>query len=234
MVLFSAGIAKAQDPGPPTLGAGETYTSLWSVSYDYQTNGSVRYLIQDPTNKGKWCSIIMSQQDSSTAAGTGRYVYYAYSEDNGATWSGDVLSNVAAQGFPCLTLSNGKPVIARHQSATVGSLVSRDLFFGAFGFENIPGVPTNVTGNLPIWPHIAGTANGNLVMVAAPNNTGAFNGWRTTLNGSTWNPYVDLTTISGPSGNFDVAANSNGKVCIVGTDYNSTSNAMSIFASNDN
>lgn len=235
LVLLSVSVSKAQDPGPPaTLGPGESYTGLWSVSYDYQTNGSVRYLVQDPTNKSKWCAILMSQPDSSTAAGAGRHIYYSYSDDNGATWSSDVLDGVNNQGFPCLTLSNGLPVIARHQSATVGTLVSKDASFGAFGFSNVPGVPVNLTGNLPIWPHISGTANGNLVLVAAPNNTGAFNGWRTTYNGSGWSPYVDLTTISGPSGNFDVAANGNGKVCIIGTDYNSNSNVMRLFASNDN
>lgn len=234
-ILFSIGIAKAQDPGPPTtLQPGETYTGLWSISYDYQTNGSVRYLLQDPSNSSKWLAILMAQPDSTTAAGAGRRVYYSYSEDNGATWSADVLDNSANQGFPCVALSNGKPVIARHVSATVGTIVWQDLFFGAFGFANIPGVPTNLTGNLPIWPHIAGTANGNLVMVAAPNNTGAFNGWRTTYNGSSWSPYFDMGTISGPSGNFDVAANSNGKVCIVGTDYNAGTNVMRIFKSNDN
>ena len=88
LVLLTVSVSKAQDPGPPsTLGPGESYTGLWSVSYDYQTNGSVRYLVQDPTNKSKWCAILMAQPDSSTAAGTGRHIYYSYSDDNGATWS---------------------------------------------------------------------------------------------------------------------------------------------------
>jgi len=222
MLMLSVSLVTAQDPGPPsTLQPGESYTGLWSISYDYQTNGSVRYLVQDPANSKNWCSILMGQPDSTTAVGVGRRVYYAYSDDNGATWTRDILDDASNQGFPCITLSNGVPVIARHVSATVGTLVSKDAFFGAFGFANIPGVPTNLTGNLPIWPHIAGTANGNLVLVAAPNNTDAFFANRTTWNNgsNTWSPYVQMSEISGPSGNFDVGSNSNGKVCIVGVNY---------------
>lgn len=234
VMLLVISVAKAQDPGPPSpLGAGETYTSLWSISYDYQTNGSVRYLLQDPANASNWMAVLMGQPDSTTAAGTGRHVYYAYSSDAGATWTSDVIDVTVNQGFPCVSLSNGIPIIARHQSATVGSLVAKDLFFGAFGFSNVAGVPT-ITGNLPIWPHISGTANGNYVMAAAPNNTGAFNGHRTTYNGTSYSPYVDMSVISGPSGNFDVASNSNGKVCIVGCDYNAGTNVVRIFQSNDN
>ena len=197
MILLSVSVVTAQDPGPPTtLGSGETYTGLWSISYDYQTNGSVRYLVQDPANSNNWCAILMFQPDSTTAAGTGRRVSYSYSEDNGATWTAQILDDAANQGFPCIAMSNGVPVIARHISSTVGTLVMKDLFFGAYGFAELPPTPQNITGNQPIWPHIAGTANGNLVVAAAPNNTGAFNGNRTTFNGTGWSDYAEMSTIS--------------------------------------
>lgn len=234
IALIYSGILSAQTPPPPVLGVNEHYTNLWSVSYDYQTNGSVRYLIQDPANKSKWCAIIMSQQDSANAAGVGRYVYYAYSEDNGNTWTADVLSNTAANGFPCITLSNGLPVISRHVSSAAGCIVSRDLFFGAFGWADVGTIPPITGAAQPIWPHITGTANGNLVNVAAPNATGAFDGQFTTYNGSTWSNYSLLPNISGPSGNFDAAANTNGRACILGIEYNLSTLAMSLFTSNDN
>ncbi|MEO8210956.1 MAG: hypothetical protein ABI840_10370, partial [bacterium] len=140
-LLLFVGVSKAQDPGPPVLGPNEKYTSLWSVSYDYQTNGSVRYLAQDPANPNSWCAIIMSQQDSSTPIGTQRYIYYAYTDDNGSTWGANVLDVSNSEGFPCLTLQNGIPVIAAHKSSALGTFVYRDLQFGGFSFEQITGVP---------------------------------------------------------------------------------------------
>lgn len=235
MILLSVSVVTAQDPGPPsTLGPGENYTGLWSISYDYQTNGSVRYLVQDPANANNWCAILMGQPDSNTAAGTGRRIYYSYSDNNGATWTAQVLDDAANQGFPCITLTNGVPAIARHISSTIGTKVMKDLFFGAFGFAELPDLPTNISGNQPIWPHIAGSANGNLVVAAAPNNTGAFNGNRTTYNGTSWSNYTEMSAISGPSGNFDVASNGNGKVSIVGVEYNNNTLVMSLYSSNDN
>jgi hypothetical protein len=72
-----AGVSTAQVPPNPTLQTGETWTNLYSNSYDYQTNGSVRYFVQDLSNPMNLCAIIMAQQDSSTAAGTERYIYYS-------------------------------------------------------------------------------------------------------------------------------------------------------------
>ncbi|MDQ3021982.1 MAG: T9SS type A sorting domain-containing protein [Bacteroidota bacterium] len=227
--LLIIGVLKAQDPGPPVLGPDEKYTSLWSVSYDYQTNGSVRYLAQDPANGNNWCAIIMSQQDSSTPIGTQRYIYYAYSDDNGSTWGANVLDVSTSMGFPCLTLTNGIPVIAGHRSSALGTFVFKDLQFGGFSFEVIPGVPVPST-TPPIWPHIAGTTNGNLVMAGAENP--ALLGYRTTYTTS-WSPYENLAITNGPSGNFDVAAGPNGKVSIIGTNSNDASQ-FAWYQSNDN
>ncbi len=66
LVFFVTGLLLAQEPPRPILGPGEHYTHLWSVSYDYQTNGSVRYLVQDPADRRGWCAILMAQHDSTT------------------------------------------------------------------------------------------------------------------------------------------------------------------------
>jgi len=230
LMFMISGVLKAQVPPPPVLGPGEKYTTLYSVSYDYQTNGSVRYLVQDPTNAANWCAILMAQQDSNTAAGTGRYIYYAYSGDWGNTWSGGVLDISAAMGFPCMTLSNGLPVIAAHKSSALGSFVYRDIQFGGFGFENIGGIPLP-TATPPIWPHAVGTSNNNIVLVGSPNP--GFVGATSTYNGANWSNFVDIPMISGPSGNYEAAAGAGGKVALIGTDYNGTS-ALNWYRSNDN
>lgn len=212
LFLFFTGISFAQQPPPPTLQPGEKYTNLYSVSYDYQTNGSVRYIVQDPSNASKYCAILMAQQDSNTAAGTQRYVYYAYTEDNGNTWTADVLETTSSWGFPDMTLRNGIPAIAAHRFNT-GTTVFQDLFFGAFGFAQISGLPAGTN-----WPHLSASANGNIIVVGSPNDN-VFVGQSTTYNGSVWSPLLTLPLIGGPSGNFSVASSANGTVGIFGTNY---------------
>jgi hypothetical protein len=161
----------------------------------------------------------MAQQDSNTAAGTGRYIYYAYTDNNGSSWTSNVMSTATSFGFPCITLSNGTTVIACHQSSSVGSIVYKDIVFGGFFFSQITGIPNLPGANQPIWPHIAGTTNGNLVLAASPNDGATFYSQRTTYNGTSWSPYVQDILMGGPSGNYDVASGPNGKVAIIGTDY---------------
>lgn len=227
------GVANAQTPPPPTLGPNEHYTNLWSVSYDYQSNGAVRYLVQDPTNPLNYCAIIMSQQDSNTAAGVGRFIYYSYSDDGGITWTADVITNTAAHGFPCLTMSGGIPVFIAHQSGAVGTRVWKDVIFGGFSLTEITGIQPITGANQPIWPHGAGTTNGNIVIAASPNDGANFFSQRTTYNGSSWGAYIEGSQIGGPSGNYDVAAGPNGKVAVIGYDYINLIN-LTYFESNDN
>ncbi|MBV6480179.1 MAG: hypothetical protein HGGPFJEG_03031 [Ignavibacteria bacterium] len=212
LLIFMFNSISAQQPPPPPLKPGEIYTNLYSVSYDYQTNGSVRYIVQDPTNASKYCAILMAQQDSNTAAGAERYIYYAYSEDNGNTWTTDVLNTTANWGFPDMSLRNGIPVIAMHRFNT-GSSVYQDLFFGAFGFAEIAGLPTGSN-----WPKLTSSSNGNVTVIGSPNDN-VFLGQYTTYNGSSWTPLATLPLIGGPSGNFSAASGANGLVSIFGTNY---------------
>lgn len=203
---------KAQQPPPPPLQSGEVYTNLYSVSYDYQTNGSVRYIVQDPTNASKYCAILMAQQDSNSAVGAQRYIYYAYTEDNGNTWSPDVLNTAFNWGFPDMTLRNGIPLIAMHRFNT-GSSVFQDLSFGAFGFTEITGLPPGSN-----WPKVTSSSNGNITVIGSPNDN-VFLGNYTTYNGSSWTPLTVLPLIGGPSGNFSACSGTNGNVAIFGTNY---------------
>lgn len=232
-LFIIAGVSNAQTPQPPTLGPNETWTNLYSMSYDYQTNGSVRYFVQDPTNSQNLCAIIMAQQDSSTAAGTQRYIYYSYSDNGGSTWTADVINNTASFGFPCLTMREGVTVFAAHQSGTVGTRVWQDVIFGGFSLTELTGMQPITGANQPIWPHIAGTTSGNLVVTAAPNDGTTFFGYTAVYSGSTWGAYAEMPQIGGPSGNFEVTSGANGNVAIIGTDYANAIN-LTYFLSNDN
>ena len=212
LIMLMCSSLNAQQPPPPPLQPGETYTNLYSVSYDYQTNGSVRYIVQDPANASKYCAILMAQQDSNTIAGVQRYIYYAYTEDNGNTWTTDVLETAANWGFPDMSLRNGIPIIAAHRFNT-GTTVFQDLFFGAFGFAQIPGLPVGSN-----WPHLTSSSNGNITVIGSPNDM-VFLGQYTTYNGSSWSPLSTLPLVGGPSGNFSACSGTNGNVAIFGTNY---------------
>ncbi|MDQ3019457.1 MAG: T9SS type A sorting domain-containing protein [Bacteroidota bacterium] len=233
LIIFFQSSLNAQLPPNPPLQPGESWTNLWSISYDFQSNGSIRYLVQDPVNTNQWCSVLMAQQDSNTAAGVRRFIYYSYSGNNGFTWASDFFDVSSSWGFPCLTLSNGIPVIACYKSSALGSFVFQDIVFGAFVFKPINGVPIP-TATPAIWPHIAGTTNGNLILAASEDqSTVSQPGRRTVYNGSSWSPYSNMPLINGPSGNFDVASGPNGKAAIIGTNHE-LNNTLSWYRSNDN
>ncbi len=220
---------RAQMPPPPVLGFGESWTNLWSVSYDYQTNGSVRYLVQDPSNPNNLCSILMAQQDSLQPAGSQRYIYYSYSDDGGHTWVGDVINSGANWGFPDMSLNNGIPIVGMHQF-NVLSAVFKDVLFGGYSFTQLPAMPLNI---IPSWVHLTGTENNNITVVASTNDGASLGGYYSTYNGSSWTDWSSLPLIGGPSGNYTAAAGTNGSVGIFGTNYLGTG-ALYLYKSADN
>jgi hypothetical protein len=207
----------AQVP-PPALQQGEYWTKLFSASYDYQTNGSVRYIVQDPTNPLNLAAIIMAQEDSTNAVGVGRYVYLAYSSDGGKNWEKYVTNNSANHGFPSLSVRNGVPIVVAHKSSALGSFLYSDVTWNAGVFSLLSPVPL-VSNFGIIWPHMCVTSNGNVVIAAVPSP--AFTGYYTAYNGTTWTTPTAFTNISGPSGNFATESGPGGSVFIFGIDYNS-------------
>ncbi|MEO8665586.1 MAG: hypothetical protein ABI462_08810 [Ignavibacteria bacterium] len=116
LIVLLNNLLIAQTPPTPFLNPGEHWTNLWSVSYDYQSNGSIRYLVQNPENPDLWCAVFMAQQDSNSALGSQRFIYCAYSSNNGDSWnSNQVNLSTSSQGFPCITLKDSSPLVAFHQ-----------------------------------------------------------------------------------------------------------------------
>jgi hypothetical protein len=217
---------------PPTLATGEYWTNMWSLSYDYQTNGSVRYIVQDPATPSNLLAIFMGTHDSSSAAGTNRYVWYSYSTNGGRTWEASSVTTTNFAGFPCLAVSSsGTPYVGMHMTAspTRGFLWS-DAIFGAGSWSEVGVIPQ--TPVLTVWPHIAVTTNGNVVFAACPNP--GFQGHYNTWNGTTWFAnQIELPNSGGPSGNFSVEAGPSGKAFIFGCDYNGDLSSK-LFTSTDN
>ncbi len=207
-------MTNAQEPPLPVLDPREHYTHLWSVSYDYQTNGSLRYLIQDPSNRGGYCAILMAQQDSNSAAGVGRYIYYSYTDDNGDSWTPDVLDSSTSWGFPDMSIRNGLPVISANKTGVVS--VFQDALWGAYSFSQLPLVPNYVSSN---WAHLSSSSNGNLILAAATNGGTVFGGSYTTFTGTTWSLWNSMPPLGGLSGNYSVESGSNGLVGIFGQNF---------------
>lgn len=226
-IFFCSSYLFSQMPAPPTLYPGERWTELWSVSYDYQGNGSVRYAAQDPSNSYNWCAVWMAQQDSNTAAGIQRYIYYSYSGENGLLWTSNVLDVSSVFGFPDISTSNGIPVIACLKgNSSLSSVVYKDLLFGGYGFEQINGIPSNP---LCSFPKIAGTTNGNIVTTATSVLRQSY---RTTYIGA-WSPWQQLSSADNSPGSYTVASGSSGRVSIFTMDFN-LNNSIKLYRSTDN
>jgi Secretion system C-terminal sorting domain len=228
LIFFYSSNLFSQFPPPPILGQGEYWTDLWSMSYDYQGNGSVRYAAQDPSNPNAWCAIIMSQQDSTTPAGAQRYIYYSYSDDNGNTWASNVLDVTSSiNGFPDISLSNGNPVIACTQGASFSNCsVFADILFGAYSFTNIFGIPSNP---MCTYPKIAGTTNGNIVMTASSLSRQSYR----SIYSLNWSAWQQLPSQDNSQGSYTVAAGSGGRVSIFTMDF-TFNNAIKLYRSSDN
>jgi hypothetical protein len=231
-ILFCSFVAYSQVP-PPSLQPGEVWTNLYSAAYDYQTNGSVRYIIQDPNDPMQLCAIMMALRDSTLSCGPNpaRNIFFSYSDDGGLTWSDPapaVNPSATSGGFPSLAMrlvgSNYAPIVALHQtvSGQIETHVYIDSPWGNYTFSDLTASGfTREVG--PIWPHVTGTSNGNIVFAAAPTTTTlgtTFQCYHRTLNGTTWMPWDSAVNMGGPSGNFSVEAGTNGRVAIFGEDYN--------------
>ncbi len=222
-------VLNAQIPPPPVLQSGEKWTNLWSVSYDKQWIGSIRYIVQDPNNPANLCAVFHGQHDSLLSSSNRKYVYYSYSNDFGNTWTANVLDTTYLNfGYPCIAIHDGIPIISDHRSGGIEGLVYIDSGFGNSSFHLFPGFPANA----PTWPDVISTSNGNILF------TGDFNGGSsssTTFNGTSWSSFRTFNLQNTSAGNSSVESGSNGNVSLYGIrnkgdgtliSYNSTDNGI--------
>lgn len=207
----------------PVLG---TYTTL-NGFYDWQSNGgAVQHIQVNPANGNVHVTYMVS--DDSTALAASRRSAYAFSSNDGASWNNfnDVRVPSRASGYPTLTLLKGAnaglPAIGNHSTITgTQSTVFIDSPEGTGAFSELNPPPTvNLSGTLqPIWPNIAGAADGSVVM-SASINTGAapyFTLRTRTTDFSTWSNWQQFPDSNSPGGRYPTYANDNG---YVGTMFN--------------
>lgn len=201
--------------------------------YDYQSNGgAIQHIRVNPAN-GNIHVIYMLAEDSLNL-GPSRRTAYAFSSNGGVTWTNFNNVRVPARmsGFPTIDLLRGAnaglPVIANH-SAITGTqstiFVDSPEGTGAFSELNAPAVISG-TSTQPIWPYIAGTSDGSVVMAASQNQanvtTGIAHYNRMPNDFSGWTGWVDFPGDVQSGGRYPVQANGTGRVGILLNTSNGT------------
>ena len=151
---------------PPARTAVGSYTTL-SGYWDYQVNGgAAQYIRVNPTNGNM--HVIMMVADDSSNTSPSRRTAYAFSSNGGATWNNFNNVRVPAErsGYPSIDIMHGAtegiPVIANHRGVITNSTVYIDAAEGQGDFIEVTG-PVPFGGNdEPIWPGVAGAADGSV------------------------------------------------------------------------
>ncbi len=204
---------------PPTLYTGESYTTLYSASYDYQSNGSVRQFLQNPAAANELFAVMMGVRDSNDPPPFNlRYSYIALSTNDGVSWFSEQLGTTRS-GFPQAEIIDGVEVITHHQGSPNTVKVFKDVVFGAFAFNEYTPTPLAPNGT---WAGVTGNPSGpQMTVIASVNNVGGpfpINKI-TSPNGSSWSSWSPLSFITGPSGCHTLFSAAGGLTGIAGFDY---------------
>jgi len=151
--------------------------------YDWQTNGGDERHVRVLPD-GKVHVVYMGASDRAAPGGPSRGSYYAYSEDNGATFLNLGRVESIRAGYPSLdVMSDGRAVVASHTQpagGVLGTQVSVDALpgFAIFSAFDAPRAPAEC-----IWPRA----------VVSPSDRVVFYGSSQTTGGNSWNS-VDPAT----------------------------------------
>lgn len=215
---------RVPDPDWSTMNSAVGVFTTLSGFYDYQSNGgAIQHIRVNPAN-GNIHATYMLADDSTTGLSNARRTAYAFSSNGGAAWNNFANVRVPSRrsGFPTLDLLRGAnaglPAIANH--SVVGTPVLSTIFVdspegaGAFSEINPPPLVEASGASEPIWPYIAGTSNGSVVMAASRNAEGT--AWRTrTADLSSWSAFAQVTEVTQSGGRYSTQANGTGRVGIV-------------------
>ena len=155
----------SQSPGVSVVGTGG------NTLYDFQTNGGDEKRLQVLPD-GSVHVVYMGATNFNAGFPT-RGTFYAYSSDNGATFTNIGRVEPIRAGFPSLGLtSDGRAVIASHTAPT-GLVLGTGVFvdalpgFGIFDSFNAPRAPIEC-----IWPRLGVTTNDRVVFWGSSNTAG--------------------------------------------------------------
>lgn len=195
-----------------------TYTGLTGFM-DLQSNGgTIPFIRVDPANGN--VHVIFTLSEDSAMFSDSRRTGYSYSTNAGTSWN--TFSNVRVpnrrSGFPSLDLGRdaivGSPIVANH--AVVGtpnkSIVSLDTPPGTGAFVEL-NTQANFAAGEPIWPFVAGAADGSIVVHSTINSTTLLdlNYWQRTADYSTWSTWAQFPRPNGTA-RSSILSTASGKV----------------------
>lgn len=185
-----SGVTKiSQSPGVSVVGTAR------NSFYDYQTNGGDEKRMRVLPD-GSVHVIYMGATDRAAPGGATRGTYYAFSSDNGATFTNLGRVETIRAGFPSLALTaDGRAVIAAHSApagSVLGTTVSIDAApgFAIFAGFEAPRAPIEC-----IWPRMTVSTNDRIVFYGSSNTAGD------NPQGNSWN------SVDPVSGNFAFPSN---------------------------
>ena len=234
--MFASGVSDGYSGERKSTGSDDRqssvglYTTL-SGYYDYQSNGgSINYIRVNPSD-GYIHVIYMVSDDSANSGGPTRKTAYALSTNGGTSWNNFNQIRIPSgrrSGFPSMDIGlssgiAGAPIIANHSDPSgLGtnnlSYVYIDISPGSGSFGEFPPLPQRgVFGQEPIWPYVAATANGSIVLAASPDiSTGVGPDFFSVFqNFSTWTNWSTYPGRNQTGGRYPVAANGTGRVGIM-------------------
>ena len=202
------------------IGAAQpTYTGI-SGFWDYQTNYRTPQYIRRCPNSSVIHAIMMVADDSLNP-NLSRRTAYAFSSNNGITWTTFNQIRVPARrsGYPSLDIGQGTigcaPIIANHNIITGTSLESTvfvDFPAGGGAFAEIA-PPSSMGSDEPGFPEVAGAADGSIVLVASRFAAGSLHVTRTD-DFLSWQPWGTLT-LDFVSDGFVAETNTTSRVGVV-------------------
>jgi len=143
-----------------------------SSFFDFQTNGGDERRVRVLPD-GKVHVVYMGSTDRAAPAGPTRGSYYAYSEDNGATFLNLGRVESIRAGYPSLdVMSDGRAVIAAHSApagSVLGTQVSIDALpgFAIFSAFDAPRAPLEC-----IWPRMIVSPSDQIIFYGSPQAAG--------------------------------------------------------------
>lgn len=193
--------------------------------YDYHFNGNQPHYLYRVSSTNMHAVYMLSLDSLSVSPS--RRVKYAFSSDNGTTWTdlGEVPANFRA-GFPsCNALQTGEACISSHYLDGNGALqgwVNYDLTVGVGVFSAVQSPPEY------IWPIQARVTNGNMLVLgttyagSAATDTTTISIFNTTSH--TFGTRHDFSTIATAHDNnsLAIASGPNGKAIVVINNYRET------------
>jgi hypothetical protein len=195
--------------------------------YDYQANGTPQHIRVNPANGNIHVTYMVA--DDSVQFSNSRGVAYAMSTDGGVTWNNFNQMRVPSgrrSGFPSIDLLRGSvtgTLIANHNIVNTSfgnqSLLYVDSPEGTGSFAEVTAPPSGTfAADQPIWPHIAGAADGSVVMHSSQSTAGL--NWRTrTPDFAGWPAWTGFSGPNGSGGRNPTMSTSTG---LVGTLVNGT------------